>query len=339
MTSALESLTERSHPALPVTIYYAFKQSETTEGNVIRTGWETFLDAIISAGFEIRGTWPVRTERGARSIAIGTNALASSIVLVCCPRSEDAPTTTLRSFIGSLKGDIPSALKNMQQSGIAPVDLAQAAIGPGMARFTRYSRILDARGETLSVREALALINQTLDESLAEYESDLDANSQWALAWFDQFGFDEADYGVAETLSTAKNASVVGLVDAGILRSHAGRVKLLRPEELSDKWIPDSNPRLTIWEVVHHLIRVLEAEGEDSAGKVLQAIGHRAETARELCYRLYALCERKRRSAEAISYNMLVKSWQEIVLRAHAQQSRQYSFLSKEDEASGHHQQ
>ena len=323
MTGALSLLAERSHPALPLTIYYAFKQSETTDGGVVRTGWETFLEAIISAGFEIRGTWPVRTERGARSVAIGTNSLASSIVLVCCPRSVDAPTTTLRTFISSLKGDIPNALRDMQHSGIAPVDLAQAAIGPGMARFTRYSRILDAGGKALSVREALALINQTLDEALAEYESDLDANSQWALAWFEQFGFAEADYGIAETLSTAKNASVTGLVDAGILKSQSGRVKLLRPDELSPRWDAESSPRLSIWEVVHHLIRVLESDGEDAAGNVLQAIGHRSEIAREFCYRLYALCERKKRLAEANSYNMLVKSWPEVAQRARTQKSRQ----------------
>ena len=339
MTRALELLAERSHPALPLTIYYAFKQSETTDGNVVRTGWETFLDAIISAGFEIRGTWPVRTERGARSVAIGTNSLASSIVLVCCLRSVNAPTATLRAFISSLKNDIPNALKDMQHSGIAPVDLAQAAIGPGMAIFTRYSRILDASGKTLSVRDALALINQTLDEALTEYESDLDANSQWALAWFEQFGFDEADYGIAETLSTAKNASVIGLVDAGILRSRGGRVKLLKPEELSPSWDPELNARLTIWEVAHHLIRALQSEGEEAAGNVLRATGHRGETARELCYRLYALCERKNRLAEAIPYNMLVKSWPAITLRASAQKSQQDSLLSKEAQASGHHQQ
>lgn len=327
MTEALGSLVERSHPAFPITIFYAFKQSETTDGSVVRTGWETFLDAIISAGFQIRGTWPVRTERGARSVAIGRNALASSIVLVCRIRPEFAPTTTRRAFISALKSDIPNALKDLQHSGIAPVDLAQAAIGPGMARYTQYAGIFDAAGRPLSVREALALINQTLDEALAEYESDLDAFSQWALAWFEQFGFDAADYGVAETLSTAKNASVSGLVDAGILRSYAGSVKLLRPEDLSHKWNPDTNPNLTIWEIVHHLIRVLESEGEDPAGTILQTIGHRAETARELCYRLYAISDRKKRLTEAMSYNMLVKSWPELALRARAQRARQYDIF------------
>ena len=201
---------------------------------------------------------------------------------------------------------------HLQHSNIAPVDLAQAAIGPGMAVYTRYARVLDAEGKPLSVREALALINQTLDEVLAEQEGDFDADSRWALAWFEQSGFAEGEYGVAETLSTAKNTSVAGMVEAGILTSRGGKVRLLRPDELPADWDPATDQRLTAWEVVHHLIRVLEAGGESAAADLVAALGSHAETARELAYRLYTLCERKKRAQEALSYNGLVQSWPEI---------------------------
>ncbi|MDF0643106.1 MAG: DUF1156 domain-containing protein [Nitrospira sp.] len=313
MTQAMHRLVEQAHPAFPVTIYYAFKQSETEsiEGTS-STGWETFLDAVIHAGFGISGTWPMRTELSNRMISSGTNALASSIVLVCRPRAADMPTATRREFVAALKAELPQALRRLQEGNIAPVDLAQAAIGPGMAVYTRYAKVLDAEGKPLSVREALALINQTLDEVLAEQEGDFDADSRWALAWFEQSGFAPGDYGVAETLSKAKNTSVSGLVDAGILSSKAGKVRLLKPDELPKDWDPTSDQRLTNWEMVHHLIRVLESGGEGTAAQLVAKLGSKAETARELCYRLYALCERKKRAAEALSYNALVQSWPEI---------------------------
>jgi putative DNA methylase len=245
-------------------------------------------------------------------IAKGTNALASSIVLVCRPRAADAPTATRREFVTALKAELPDALIHLQRGNIAPVDLAQAAIGPGMAAYTRYAKVLDAEGKPLSVREALALINQTLDEVLAEQEGDFDADSRWALAWFEQSGFSEGEYGVAETLSTAKNTSVAGMVEARILASKGGKVHLLRPDELPKNWDPATDPRLTAWEVVHQLIRVLEADGESSAADLVAKLGSHAETARELAYRLYTLCERKKRAQEALSYNGLVQSWPEI---------------------------
>ena len=225
MTLAMERLAEQSHLAFPVTIYYAFKQSETTSDlGITNTGWESFLDAVIRAGLSVGGTWPIRTERQGRVIGNNTNALASSIVLVCRPRSVDAPIATRRGFVDALKAELPRTLRQMQSGNIAPVDLAQAAIGPGMAVFTRYAQVLDASGEAVAVREALSLINQTLDEVLAEQEGDFDADTRWALAWFEQSGFAEGEYGVAETLSTAKNTSISGMVDAGILLSGAGKV-------------------------------------------------------------------------------------------------------------------
>jgi putative DNA methylase len=192
------------------------------------------------------------------------------------------------------------------------VDLAQAAIGPGMAVYTRYAKVLDAEGRPLTVREALALINQTLDEALAEQEGDFDADSRWALAWFEQHGFAEGEYGVAETLSKAKNTSVAGMAEAGIVQSARGKVRLLRPDELPAGWNPATDARLTAWETVHQLIRALESGGEPAAAALVAKLGARAEIARELAYRLYTMCERKKRAAEALSYNALVQSWPEI---------------------------
>ena len=313
MTCAIQHLVDQGNPAFPVTIYYAFKQSESRgDGGVSSTGWETFLNAVIEAGFGVTGTWPMRTEGAGRIIAKGTNALASSIVLVCRPRPADTLAATRREFVDTLKAELPDALRQMQAGNIAPVDLAQAAIGPGMAVFTRYAKVLDASGEALSVREALALINQTLDEVLAEQEGNLDADTRWALAWFEQSAFDDGDYGVAETLSTAKNTSVAGMVEAGVLRSGAGKVRLLRPHELPEDWVPDSDTRLIAWEAVHHLVRVHDKEGEGAAASLMSKLGPNAEAARELAYRLYRICDQKNRSQEALGYNALVQSWPEV---------------------------
>lgn len=313
MTKALARLAEQAHPAFPVTIYYAFKQSESEgNGEARRTGWETFLEAVIRAGFSITGTWPMRTELSNRMVGKDTNALSSSIVLVCRKRPENAPTATRREFLSALKEELPKALRLLQAGNIAPVDLAQAAIGPGMAVYTRYAKVLDAEGNPVTVREALALINQVLDEALAEQEGDFDPDTRWALAWFEQFGFGEGEFGVAETLSKAKNTSVEGLVEAGILESRRGKVRLLKPEELPGDWDPVRDGRFTYWEAVHQLVRRLETGGEMAAADLLAKLGSRGDTARELAYRLYALCERKGWSKEALSYNALVQSWPEI---------------------------
>jgi putative DNA methylase len=242
-----------------------------------------------------------------------SNALASSIVLVCRKRDPHAPTASRREFMGELKQELPKALAHLQHSNIAPVDLAQAAIGPGMAVFTRYSRILDAEGKPMSVREALALINQVLDETLAEQEGDFDAESRWALAWFEQYGFAEGEFGVAETLSKAKDTSIQRMADSGIVIAGKGKVRLLKPEELPEQWDPLSDKHLTTWETVHHLIRVLNAGGESATAQLVAKLGATADTARELCYRLYTICERKKRSQEALAYNTLVQSWPEIL--------------------------
>jgi putative DNA methylase len=311
MTRAMHRLAERAHPAFPITIYYAFKQAETESEGTASTGWETFLDAVIRAGFGISGTWPMRTEL-IGNLKKNVSALASSIILVCRPRAVDAPTGTRREFIAALRAELPSALKHLQRSNVAPVDLAQAAIGPGMAIYTRFSNILDSEGKRLSVRAALALINEAIDQVLAEQEGDFDARTRWALAWFEQSGFENGEYGLAETLSKAKNTSVAGLVDAHILASRSGKVRLLRPNELPSNWDPDHEQRPSVWQMVHHLIRALETEGEVGAAKLLTRLGTSAEIARELTYRLYTICERRKRAEDAVMYNGLVQSWPEI---------------------------
>ena len=335
MARTMQGLARQTHPAFPVTIYYAFKQSETKGATgMASTGWETFLDAVIRAGFSVTGTWPMRTELSNRMIGMGTNALASSIVLVCRRLPGDAPAVTRREFLNALRSELPHKLRLLQAGNTAPVDLAQAAIGPGMAVFTHYARVIDVEGKPLSVREALELINRALGEVLAEQEGDFDSDSRWAVAWFEQHGFDEGEYGIAETLSKAKNTSVAGLVEAGILESKGGKVRLLKPDQLPRDWDPTTDVRLTAWEMVHHLVRVLEAAGESVAAELAARLGADAEVARELCYRLYALCERKKRAAEALSYNSLVQSWPEITRLARKEQeyeAEQTSLFATED--------
>ena len=226
-----------------------------------------------------------------------------------------------------MQNELPPAVVELQKAGIAPVDLAQAAIGPGMAVFTRYSGVIDQDGERITVGQALALINEVLDRTLAEQEGDFDPDTRWALAWFTEHHFDESEYGIAETLSKAKNTSVEGLVEAGILRSRSGRVRLLRPEELPEDWDPRTDRRLTVWEMVHHLVRVLEGEGEIAAARLLRRIGGPAETARALAHLLYGICDRQKRPAEARPYNALVLSWPEIRKLAQEDTGRRQALL------------
>ena len=301
-----------AHPAHPLTVYYAYKQTEFLRDGTASTGWETMLEGLIRTKFQVTGMWPVRTELSNRPRAIGSNALASSIVLVCRQRAADAPLATRREFIDALREELPDALRTMQAGSIAPVDLAQAAIGPGMAVFSRYARVLDISGSPLSVRDALSLINQTLEEALAEQEGDFDADTRWAVAWFEQAGFNQGEFGVAETLSKAKNTSVDGMIEAGILKAGAGKVRLLRPAELPDDWDPQTDRRRTVWEMVHHLIRLHGQAGEGGAAILLAKLRADAESARDLAYRLYRICEQKNRAQEALGYNALVQSWPEI---------------------------
>ena len=322
MSDALQLARKHISHEFPSSIFYAYKQEEENQEGRASTGWESMLSALVSAGFQIVGTWPIRTELQRRLRSQDSNALSTSVVLVCRIRSNNASVATRREFVDALRLKLPPALTQMQDGNIAPVDLAQAAIGHGMAVFTSYTNVLDVSGNAVSVRDALALINQTLDEMLAEQEGDFDTDTRWALSWFEQSGFGEGDFGVAETLSKAKNTSVSGMVEAGILESSAGKVRLLRPCELPKNWDPKKDKRLTVWEATHHLVRVLD-QGEEAAAEIMANLDSYTEAARELAYRLYRICERKNNSQEAQDYNALVQSWPEISRLARAIVSQQ----------------
>ncbi len=312
MTKAIRNLAELAHPAFPVTIYYAFKQAETKgEAGTHSTGWETFLAAVLSAGFALTGTWPVRTEGAGRMIASGTNALASSIVLVCRKRPTDALTISRREFIRELNAVLPEALDEMTRgtgadSPVAPVDLSQAIIGPGMAIFSKYAAVLEADGSSMTVRTALQLINRFLAED------DFDHDTQFCLHWFEQYGWSIGEYGQADNLSRAKGTSVDGIRDAGVLESGGGKVRLYRWAEYAVDWNPATDTRLPVWEALHQLIRVLRQQGENPAGKVLAAVRQHSDAIRQLAYRLYTLCERKGWAEDARAYNELITSWDNI---------------------------
>jgi len=317
MTKALQSLATQAHSAFPVTIYYAFKQSETKDGGTTSTGWETFLDAVLKAGFSVTGTWPMRTERTARSVAIGTNALASSIVLVCRKRDQNAPPISRTEFIRALRDELPEALKDMTggiegSTPIAPVDLAQASIGPGMAIYSRHSAVLEADGTPLSVHDALILINKALDEHLSAAEGDLDSDTRFCIQWFEEYGWKEGPYGTADTLARAKGTSVDGVTSAGVLQSGGGKVRLLRADELPPDWNPETDPRIPVWEALHHLSRTFQTGGEGPAGALLTRIPTRTMQIRQLAYRLYTLCERKGWAEDARIYNELITTWHPI---------------------------
>jgi putative DNA methylase len=302
----------------PMTIFYAFKQSESDEQDdggtrgVASTGWEKMLQGLLESGLMVTGTWPMRTERSGRSVEIGTNALASSIVLVCRPRPDAAGVTDRRGFVQALKGKLGHGLRDLQSGGIAPVDLAQAAIGPGMAVFSSYAKVVEADGRPMRVRTALALINQGLDEVTAEQEGEFDEDTRWAIAWYGEQGMEDGSYGRADDLSRAKNVSVDGLVRAGLVKSGGGKVRLLKRDELDPDWDPTTDPRLTVWEVTQHLIRRLLNDGEASAADLLSKVGGLGDAARDLSYRLFQVAEAKKWAKEAGPYNALAASWLEI---------------------------
>jgi len=310
---AFSLMREVQDESVPLTVYYAFKQSEATDTGlaVASTGWETMLVGLLGAGFAVVGTWPVRSERD-QGLKTGTNVLASSIVLVCRPRETHAALASRREFLAALQDELPVALRHMQRGNVAPVDLAQASIGPGMAVFSRYSKVMEADGSPMSVRTALALINQALDEVVAEQEGEFDSSTRWAIAWFEQVGIQTGEFGVAETLCKAKNCSVEGMVQDGFLEAKAGKVRLLRRDELDPDWDPATDKRLTVWEMTQHLIRRLD-EGEAAAAALARQLGANAEIARDLAYRLYLVCERKKWSQEGQAYNGLVVAWPRIM--------------------------
>lgn len=311
MTRAVHNFSEQAHPAFPVTIYYAFKQSETEdEEGTSSTGWTTFLEAVLSAGFAITGTWPMRTELSNRMIGSGTNALASSIILVCRKRTTDAQTVSRREFIRELNTVLPEALVDMtcggEHSPVAPVDLSQAIIGPGMAVFSKYSAVLEADGKPMTVRTALQLINRFLAED------DFDHDTQFCLHWFETVGWSEGKFGEADVLARAKGTSVDGVKEAGVISAGGGKVRLLKWNEYPADWNPETDFRLPVWEGLHHLIRALRTGGETAAASIMGKLGTRIEAVRQLAYRLYTLCERNGWAEDARAYNELIATWQAI---------------------------
>jgi putative DNA methylase len=313
MTQAMRSLSQQAHPEVPITIYYAFKQSETkAEAGTSSTGWETFLEAVHRSGLRLSGTWPMRTELSNRMVGAGNNALASCIVLVCRQRSADAPSISRREFIRELNGVLPEALDEMtkgsgdERSPVAPVDLSQAIIGPGMAVFSKYAAVLEADGSPMSVRTALQLINRFLAED------DFDADTQFCLHWFEQHGWTESVFGEADVLARSKSTSVDAMKEAGVLQSGSGKVRLLKWAEYPTDWDPRTDKRTPVWEALHQLIRAHKQGGDTSAGPLLAALSGKAEAIRQLAYRLYTLCERQGRAEDARAYNELITSWSGI---------------------------
>ena len=303
------------HPSdVPITVYYSFKQAETDDEGTASTGWETMLTGLIEADLAITATWPIRTEATNRMVASGTNTLDSSIVLACRIRPSDAQATTRRGFIQALQAELPRALRELQQGSIAPVDLAQAAIGPGMALFTRYRTVLEASGAAMTVRTALALINQILDEVLSEQEGDFDVETRFCVKWFTQFGWGASDAANADKLSRATNTSVTILERSGMFRARAGRARLVAPNELPGDWRPSGDEPVSVWEVVMRLAKALSDDGIDAAAMLMSLAAQRADidAAKELAYLLYSVATKSGLSDSALLFNGLGTSWSDL---------------------------
>ena len=318
MTVAIKQIVLHASKDIPASIYYAFKQSEVETDGTSSTGWATFLQAILDAGFLVAGTWPIRTESPGRMRRIGSNALANSVVLVCRKREAAAETITRAEFIRALKRELPPAIAQLQAANIAPTDIPQSAIGPGMAVFSRYEDVLEANDNPMTVKKALQLINAELDEFLNDLQGEFDQETRFALTRFEQHGHNKADYGTADNLARARGISVESVKVAGIVDSAAGQVRILKRAELDPQWNPATDHQLTIWECCQHLIRVLENGGELEAARLLKAMGSdKTERVRNLAYTLYDVCANKRRDAkEATAYNGLIAVWAELTRMA-----------------------
>ena len=312
MQEVFTAAAANADPRFPATIFYAFKATESMDGDVTSTGWETFLAGLLDAGYAITATWPMRTEMANRMIASGTNALASSIALACRPREISAPMATRGEFVAALRRELGPAVRVLQLENIAPVDLAQSAMGPGIAIFSRYAKVVEADGSPMRVRAALALINEALAEVLSGEESEFDADTRFALTWFEQYGHNPGPFGDADLLARAKDTTVAGVERAGIVASRDGRVRLVERKELPGSWDPATDTRLTVWETTQHLIRALDASETDAAALLARMGMGVGERARQLAYLLYVLCDRKKWADEAGAYNMLVTAWPEI---------------------------
>ena len=315
MRDAISNMTSQSTSEYPATIYYAFKQSEVAQEGISSTGWATFLQAVVEAGYAVVGTWPLRTEMANRMIAAGTNALANSVVLVCRKKQAAAETITRAEFIRTLKRELPAAIRDLQAANIAPADMPQSAIGPGMGVFSRYRAVLESDDSPMTVKGALQLINRELDEYLGGIQGEFDADTRFAITWFEQNGLKAGDYGIANSIATARGISVESVKHAGIVESSAGKVRILKREELDAAWKPESDAHLTIWECCQHLVRLHEDHGIGfETALMLKNFGSdRAEAVKDLAYVLYDICANKRQDAkEATAYNALIADWTEL---------------------------
>lgn len=305
----------RNQPAnTPATIFYAYKATETSRGQVRSTGWDTFLQAVVDAGLQITATWPLRTERVNRLRSLGVNALASSVVLACRSRPESAPLASRGEFLAALRRELPEAVRVLQQGDVAPVDMAQSTIGPGMRVFSRYAKVVETDGSAMPVREALAVINDVLGEVLDGEEADLDGETRFALAWYSQHGFEPGPAGDADGLARAKNTSLEGIERSGIGAARAGQFRLHRRHELDPDWSPDTDPRLTVWEAVQHLAAALE-RSQAEAARLLNRLGGYGHRARQLAYLLYRKADQAGRTEDAIAYNALIVAWPVLTAR------------------------
>ena len=320
MSKAVAGMAQQSSPDYPATIYYAFKQSEIVQEGISSTGWAAFLQAVIEAGYAIVGTWPVRTEMRTRQIAMGANALANSVVLVCRKKEVSAKTISRAEFVGALKRELPPAMLELQKANISPADMPQSAIGPGMGVFSRCKAVLEADDSPMTVKTALQLINRELDEYLGGIQGEFDADTRFATTWFEQNGFAAGDYGTANSIATARGISVDSVKHAGIVESSAGKVRILKRDEIDTGWNPGADAHLTVWECCQYLIRELEQGGEQAAALLLRKLGPaHADAAKDLAYCLYDICTNKRRDAsEAESYNGLIAVWSELTRQAAA---------------------
>ncbi|MCQ0971012.1 DUF1156 domain-containing protein [Paracoccus sp. TK19116] len=318
MTRTVSSMAQTSSDLAPATIYYAFKQSEVEQEGISSTGWATFLNAVVTAGYSVVGTWPIRTEKPGRMRAVGSNALANSVVLVCRKRGAAAEAVTRAEFIRALKRELPPAIAELQAANIAPADMPQSAIGPGMGVFSRYKAVLESDDSPMSVKTALQLINRELDEYLGGIQGEFDADTRFAITWFEQNGIGKGDYGVADNLARARGISVESVKHAGIVESAAGKVRILTRDELDDDWEPNSDSHLTVWECLQHLVRHHEKDGisHDTAG-LLKKIEAKVEAVKDLAYCLYDISANKRKDAkEATAYNALIADWTELTRQA-----------------------
>jgi putative DNA methylase len=316
--SAFGNFKKGMDPRFPLTVYYAFKQEEEGEEEdddsiTLTTGWETLLEGLVSSGFQITATWPIKASQQWRMRAMGSNALTSYIVMVCRIREEDSATISRRDYIQELRRELPTALRILQKSNLAPVDLAQAALGPGMGIFSKYKSVLEQDGSNMKVRTALSMINQSLDEILTEQEGDFDPETRWAISWFEQNSYSQGVFGDADALARARNTAVNALAQSGIVLSGSGQVRIITRAELPADWGPLSDDKIVIWKMTQHLIKQLQEKGELGAAMLYKRLGIRADVSRELAYRLFTICEKKGWSQEAQAYNSLVLSWNLIV--------------------------